>query len=116
MTHEFKTPLSSIRIAAETFFGSPELKDNERLKRYATIIKEQADRLNIHVEKILNVARLENDQFSLKKENIDLRGLLEQIHEHFMPIFDDVSGQLDNFRRDAAGLFGCHEICPGVFH
>jgi two-component system phosphate regulon sensor histidine kinase PhoR len=95
MTHEFKTPLSSIRIGADTFLSSPELRGNARLNKYARIIKDQADRLNMHVEKILDVARLEKDQFKLKFEKIDLYHLIEQTHERFVPIVEEQGGVLD---------------------
>ena len=79
MTHEFKTPISTIKISSDVFLKSPEIKNNERLARYAQIIKEQNTRLNNQVEKVLQLARIEKDNFKLNKEDIDLHQLLEGI-------------------------------------
>ncbi|MDF1698658.1 MAG: HAMP domain-containing sensor histidine kinase [Saprospiraceae bacterium] len=79
MTHEFKTPISSIKIAADVLSNNENVKSDSRLKRYASIITEQNQRLNDQVEKVLNIARLEKDNFELKKENIDVNGTLANI-------------------------------------
>jgi len=79
MTHEFKTPISSIKIASEYIHGEKSIQSNDRLVKYANIIREQNERLNNQVEKVLNIARLEKDQFQLKKTNIDLVEKLQSI-------------------------------------
>lgn len=79
MTHEFKTPISSIKIAADVFSKSDFVIDDPRLARYARIITDQNQRLNDQVEKVLNIARLEKDSFELKKEEIDLHATLREI-------------------------------------
>lgn len=82
MTHEFKTPISSIKIAADVLGNNEAVRDDSRLKRYASIITEQNQRLNDQVEKVLNIARLEKDNFALKKEKIDLHSTLSNIIEN----------------------------------
>lgn len=79
MTHEFKTPISTIKISSNVFLKNEEIQNNERLHRYANIINEQNNRLNNQVEKVLQIARLEGDTFELKKEKIDINELLEKI-------------------------------------
>ncbi|MBK8827016.1 MAG: hypothetical protein IPO26_09995 [Saprospiraceae bacterium] len=59
MTHEFKTPISSIKIASDFLANNDNVKEDSRLNRYIQIIREQNQRLNEQVEKVLNVARLE---------------------------------------------------------
>jgi two-component system, OmpR family, phosphate regulon sensor histidine kinase PhoR len=81
MTHEFKTPISTIRISADVFMNSPEIAGNKRLLQYATIIKDQNGRLNRQVEKVLQLARIERDNFKLNKEDVDLHEVLTQILE-----------------------------------
>ena len=81
MTHEFKTPISTIRISADVFMNSPEISGNKRLLQYATIIKDQNGRLNRQVEKVLQLARIERDNFKLNKEDIDLHEVLNNILE-----------------------------------
>ncbi len=79
MTHEFKTPISSIKIASDFIANDQKLKNDPRLSRYAQIIREQNQRLNDQVEKVLNVARLEKDSIELKKEIFEINQTLEDV-------------------------------------
>jgi len=76
MTHEFKTPLSTIQIAADVFLKHAEVQKDQRLFQYAGIIKEQNTRLNHQVERVLDIARFEKDNFDLHLEWIDLSDLI----------------------------------------
>ena len=82
MTHEFKTPIYSIKIAADVLAKDPMVQDNIRLSNYSNIIIDQNQRLNDQVEKVLNVARLEKDNLELKKEEFDLTVELRNIIEN----------------------------------
>ncbi len=79
MTHEFKTPISSIKIASNVLVNNKDIVKDERMLQYAKIIKHQNERLNNQVEKVLNIARLEKDQFKLNKEKFNLKATLESI-------------------------------------
>jgi len=79
MTHEFKTPISTIKISSNVFLKNENIQKDERLLRYANIINEQNNRLNNQVEKVLQIARLEGETFELKKESLDVNVLLEKI-------------------------------------
>ncbi|WP_353483085.1 HAMP domain-containing sensor histidine kinase [Haliscomenobacter sp.] len=76
MTHEFKTPLSTIQIAADVFLKHTEVQKDQRLLQYAGIIKEQNTRLNHQVERVLDIARFEKDNFDLHLEWIDMSDLI----------------------------------------
>ncbi len=77
MTHEFKTPISTIKIAADVFINNQSIQKDERLSRYANIIKEQDERLNSQVEKVLQISKIEGSGFELKKEKIELTSFLK---------------------------------------
>ncbi|PHI19468.1 two-component sensor histidine kinase [Lewinellaceae bacterium SD302] len=79
MTHEFKTPLSTIRIAAGVFQRDERIKADDRLSRYADIIHEQYDRLNGQVEKVLQIAGVEEGGFKLNRENLELNQQLQPL-------------------------------------
>lgn len=79
MTHEFKTPLSSIKIAADFLANDNHIKNDTRLHRYVQIIKDQNLRLNDQVEKVLNVAQLEKDSIQLKKEVFEINDTLSNV-------------------------------------
>lgn len=79
MTHEFKTPISTIKISADVFLNNPQVQQDQRLLRYASIINEQNHRLNNQVENVLQLARIERHNFHLKPESIDLHSFLLEI-------------------------------------
>jgi two-component system phosphate regulon sensor histidine kinase PhoR len=79
MTHEFKTPISTIRISADVFLKSPEVIASPRLSQYANIIQEQNQRLNHQVEKVLQLAKIERGNFKLNKEDLDLHELVQSV-------------------------------------
>lgn len=79
MTHEFKTPISTIKISAEVFLNNPTVQSDPRLMQYARIIQDQNLRLNNQVEKVLQLARIEGDNFRLSPEKLNLHEFLEQI-------------------------------------
>ncbi len=83
MTHELKTPISTIGLSSETLMRGDFTNDPDKLKRYAGIIYKENKRLEHQVERVLNVAKLDKEQLVLKKEEIDLHELLEEAKENF---------------------------------
>jgi two-component system phosphate regulon sensor histidine kinase PhoR len=82
MTHEFKTPLSSILIASNFANTQNEIKDNPKLSKYIQIIINQSNKLNQHIEKILYVAKTDSKQIDLVKTNVDLSKTIELVKEN----------------------------------
>ncbi|MEL6359085.1 MAG: HAMP domain-containing sensor histidine kinase, partial [Bacteroidota bacterium] len=103
MTHEFKTPLSTIRIAAGVFQRDEQIGANPRLKRYADIIYEQYERLNEQVEKVLQIARIEEGNFELKREVVDLNGLMKPLVSATQMRLEEHGGHF-HFKLPEAGL------------
>jgi len=78
MTHEFKTPLSTIAISTSVLKDPGIIQTPERLLNYATIIENESQRLQQQVERVLQMARLETEDLGLKRENQDLHKLLSE--------------------------------------
>lgn len=95
MTHEFKTPISTINISTDVFLQNDYIKNDQRLNRYAGIIKEQVMRLNTQVEKVLQLAKIERHNLELNKEPVDLRQLVEQIQPSLELKVADKKGVLE---------------------
>ncbi len=95
MTHEFKTPISSIKIASEVLKKHPNISKDPRLKNYTNIIATQNERLNNQVEKVLNIARLEVDNFKLKLEDIHLNAFLKNVVEDEKILFEKLDGTIE---------------------
>ena len=83
LTHELKTPISSIAIASSVLNNEEILKTPERLFTYARIIQEQNMRLSKNVEKVLNLASLEKNRIHLNLEEINLIEIVNEIAGHF---------------------------------
>lgn len=83
LTHELKTPISSIAIASSVLNNEEILKTPDRLFTYARIIQEQNMRLSKNVEKVLNLATLEKNRIHLNLEEINLNEIVAEIAGHF---------------------------------
>lgn len=94
MTHELKTPISTIRLATEMLTDKSLQHQPQNIQRYAGIIKEENQRLEGHVEKVLQFARLERGSINLRNENIDLVELLDNILQKTMLQVQTVEGEL----------------------
>jgi two-component system, OmpR family, phosphate regulon sensor histidine kinase PhoR len=79
MTHEFKTPVSTIMIASEALRDSEIIPDKNRVQRLANIIFEENERLGSHIERVLNIARIEKDDFKLEKNPIDVNEMISVV-------------------------------------
>jgi two-component system phosphate regulon sensor histidine kinase PhoR len=78
MTHEFKTPLSTIALSTEVLKDPAIVHHPERLLNYATIIGNENQRLNQQVERVLQMARLDKEDIGLKKELLDIHDLIRE--------------------------------------
>lgn len=83
MTHEFKTPISTITLASEAIRKAQILQDQRRLVKYGNMIHDESVRMRKQVENILNMADLEKGEVELSFEPTDVHELIEQATEHF---------------------------------
>lgn len=81
MTHEFKTPIATIQIAANVLEQNPQIQQDSRLWQYTKIIAEQNARLNSQTEKVLQVARMDKHGIKLQKERFDMHTVIQQVSE-----------------------------------
>ncbi|MES2811602.1 MAG: HAMP domain-containing sensor histidine kinase [Bacteroidota bacterium] len=82
MTHEFKTPLSSILLASNYLSKQESIIDDEKLNNYTQIIINQSKKLNSHIEKILNIAKSDDSILSLDKKEISVIPILNEVIEN----------------------------------
>lgn len=82
MTHEFKTPLSSILIASNYAAKQEEIEKHPKLNKYLQIIIEQSNKLNQHIERILNVAKADNNLMTLEKKEFNIVDTLELVKDN----------------------------------
>ncbi len=78
MTHEFKTPISTIHLASQALDQEEVVSDGERIQRFNRVIRDENRRMKIHVEKILQLAVIEEGGVEIKREPIDLHEIVKK--------------------------------------
>lgn len=76
LTHEFKTPVSVIKIAGNNIRGGSSLSPME-LNHYGKILDEEADKLNGLINKLLEFTQIESRSIKLNREEVNIRGFIE---------------------------------------
>lgn len=82
MTHEFKTPIATISLAADSITSPMILNNVDKIKRFADIIKQENKRMNNQVEKVLQMALIDKRDFQLKVTTINLHEVINQALEN----------------------------------
>lgn len=78
MTHEFKTPLATISLAVDALNSPKIIEQPEKIKYFAGIIKDENQRMNKQVQKILEAAKMERDNLELNLQPLHVHAYLEQ--------------------------------------
>jgi two-component system phosphate regulon sensor histidine kinase PhoR len=94
MAHEFKTPISTIAISAETLSGAEIIRNPDRFHNYVNIIKNETNRLRNQVDKLLQIAKMERDRIELHEERIDLHQLISELMPNLSIRLEESKGEL----------------------
>ncbi len=79
ITHEFKTPITTVSTAIEAIKNFNQKNDKEKTENYLNISQQQLVKLNIMVEKLLETATLDSDKLKLDKEPVHIILLLKSL-------------------------------------
>jgi two-component system phosphate regulon sensor histidine kinase PhoR len=102
MTHEFKTPISTISLAVEVLNDKSVDKSQERVSNYVKMIGDENKRLSLLVENILQTAILDKGEFKLKIQTIDIHNLIEQT-------FTNIKLQVENKEGKIQARLNAHQ-------
>lgn len=83
MTHELKTPLSTISLAVDALKSAKVQADPKSVDYFSNIIKEENLRMNKHVEAILQVGQLEKKEYEIHKQSVDVHDLILGVLDSF---------------------------------
>ena len=78
MTHEFKTPIATIGLAADTISNPKVMQNTEKIQYFISKIKEENKRMNNHVEHVLQMSVMDKKDFSINPVNKNVHELIEQ--------------------------------------
>jgi two-component system phosphate regulon sensor histidine kinase PhoR len=95
MTHELKTPISTIALSSEVISDPAIINEPDRLQAYARIIRSENERLRTQVERVLQLATLEKGDLELAAERIDMHALVHEVADHFLLPLQERRVELD---------------------
>lgn len=78
MTHEFKTPLATISVAADSISNPRVIDKPDKIRYFTDMIKKENNRMNRQVEDILTIARLDKKDFEFKWEAFNLHDVIDE--------------------------------------
>lgn len=76
MTHEFKTPIATISLAADTIANNKVIKDEEKVRHFVGMIKKENARMNKQVENILQISSLDKREMEFVFQDVDLHEVI----------------------------------------
>jgi len=82
MTHEFKTPIATISLATDSITNDSVISHEEKVKRFAGIIKQENTRMLDQVEKVLQMARIDKKDFQLNITEVNINDVVYKASEH----------------------------------
>lgn len=93
-THEFKTPVSVIKVAGSNILNSKNLTERE-LTHYGKILDEEAEKLNDLMNKLLSFTQIENKAISVKPKEVNLEVFAHNMIDAFQLKYPDYEIELD---------------------
>lgn len=81
MTHEFKTPIATISLAADTITNPKVINDENSVRHFIGMIKKENSRMNKKVETILQIASLDKKEIEFKFEDVSIHTIIEHTVE-----------------------------------
>lgn len=94
MTHEFKTPISTISISSEILSKDVVVRHPEKVKKYAKIIFDENTRLKNQVERVLQIAIIDKEDYKLKLKEVDVHQVIQDCMDNFNVQVVDRKGNL----------------------
>ncbi|MEN8155884.1 MAG: HAMP domain-containing sensor histidine kinase [Bacteroidota bacterium] len=95
MTHELKTPISTISLASQMLRDKSIPAEQKNLEHISKIIQTESRQLGFQVERVLQMAIFDHGQLKLKQEEIDLHELIETVAQNFLLQADKRGGKLE---------------------
>lgn len=107
MTHEFKTPISTISLAAQMLSDNSVKKDGKMFSHLAGIINDETKRLRFQVEKVLQVSLYEHNKARYNKRELDMNKIIEDVAHTYIIKVKNVGGEIaTDLRAGNARIYG----------
>lgn len=97
MTHEFKTPISTISLASEMLGDDSIAQTPEKKNRYIKMIRDENKRLSVLVESILQTSILDKGEFKLKLSEVDVHEIINTAINNTHLLINQRQGTVSTF-------------------
>jgi two-component system phosphate regulon sensor histidine kinase PhoR len=94
MTHELKTPIASISLAAQMMNDDSVTKSEQMTKHLGGVIADESKRLRFLVEKVLQMSMFDKKSVVFKKKELDLNEMVENIASTFSLRVEHTGGKI----------------------
>ncbi len=95
MTHEIKTPISTIGLACEMLSDESISQDAESRHNFIGIVADENQRMRVLVETILQSAKMSNKNFSIKLSEVDINPIIEKVEQSFRLTLSNRGGKIE---------------------
>lgn len=110
MTHEFKTPIATISLATDSIVNSKVIEDVEKIRYFASIIKQENKRMNAQVEHVLQMALLDSKSFKLNLQEIDIHKLINRAADSIKLTLEKKGGTINYDFKATESVYRVDEI------
>jgi len=94
MTHEFKTPIATISLAADAVVNPKVIDNQEKIKSFIKVIKDENKRMNTHVERVLQMSLLDKSNLDLHLQKHNIHELINQAVENMGVQIQEKNGKI----------------------
>jgi two-component system phosphate regulon sensor histidine kinase PhoR len=95
MTHELKTPISTISLAAQMLTDTSIPKERKNVDHLGKVVMDESKRLSVQVEKVLQMARFERGQIKLRLKELVINDLIGNVIVNFRLQLENRNGSIE---------------------
>ncbi|MCB0524251.1 MAG: HAMP domain-containing histidine kinase [Lewinellaceae bacterium] len=117
MTHEFKTPIATISLAADSINSPIVLSSTDKIKRFVDIIRQENRRMNSQVERVLQMAVIDKKDFQLTMTELNMHQVIQQAVDNFSLQIEKREGEIrTDFQADKPIIEGDATHIASIIH
>ncbi len=107
MTHEFKTPIATISLASDSIKNEKVIHNPEIIHSFLKIIKEENNRMNSQVERVLQMSLIEKNDFTIVKSNLNIHQIITNAIDNIQLQLQEKNGVINtDFKSELAEING----------
>ena len=115
MTHEFKTPIATIKLALDAIKNKQVQNDLLKRDQYLKMIRDENERMNFQVENVLRISQLEKKENIIKKIDCNTHDIIKESFVHLKLLLNSRNALIvDELVASHFNIMGSHEDLVNV--